>query len=104
MYCWGETFKNSWYVIVLFRYAWSLNVTWSINSFAHTLGMKPFDRYIASCDNPYTAFFTVGEGWHNYHHIFPWDYKAAELGSYGLNWTVALIDFFAKIGKKVKLF
>lgn len=22
---------------------------------------------------------TLGEGWHNYHHAFPWDYKAAEL-------------------------
>lgn len=22
----------------------------------------------------------MGEGWHNYHHVFPWDYRAAELG------------------------
>lgn len=40
----------------------------------------------------------MGEGWHNYHHVFPWDYKAAELGDYKLNITTAFIDFFAKIG------
>jgi stearoyl-CoA desaturase (delta-9 desaturase) len=40
----------------------------------------------------------LGEGWHNYHHTFPWDYKAAELGDYGLNLTTAFIDFFALIG------
>lgn len=39
----------------------------------------------------------LGEGWHNYHHTFPWDYKAAELGQY-LNVTTLLLDFFASIG------
>jgi len=40
----------------------------------------------------------LGEGWHNYHHVFPWDYKAAELGNYRANLTTAFIDFFALIG------
>jgi len=40
----------------------------------------------------------MGEGWHNYHHIYPADYKAGELGFYGTNWTAAVIDFFAAIG------
>jgi stearoyl-CoA desaturase (Delta-9 desaturase) len=44
------------------------------------------------------AAFAFGEGWHNYHHVFPWDYKTAELGNYRLNLTTAFIDFFAKIG------
>jgi stearoyl-CoA desaturase (Delta-9 desaturase) len=35
---------------------------------------------------------------HNYHHVFPWDYRAAELGSYRFNYTTFLIEFFAKIG------
>lgn len=39
-----------------------------------------------------------GEGWHNYHHVFPYDYKAAELGKYDVNVTAAFIDFMAKIG------
>ncbi len=39
----------------------------------------------------------MGEGWHNYHHVFPWDYKAAELGHY-FNVTTFWIEQFAKIG------
>lgn len=44
------------------------------------------------------SVLTGGEGFHNYHHSFPWDYKAAELGSYSGNWTTAFIDLMAKIG------
>lgn len=43
------------------------------------------------------AFFAVGEGWHNYHHAFPWDYRASELGS-PLNVTGFLIDLLANLG------
>lgn len=48
--------------------------------------------------NPSVAIFAFGEGWHNYHHVFPWDYKTAELGDYRMNLTTAFIDLFAKIG------
>lgn len=44
------------------------------------------------------SVLALGEGWHNYHHTFPWDYKAAELGQYSLNFSTCLIDTFAKIG------
>lgn len=40
----------------------------------------------------------LGEGWHNYHHTFPWDYKTAELGDHVFNPTTKFINFFAKIG------
>lgn len=39
-----------------------------------------------------------GEGYHNYHHVFPWDYRAAEIGTIKTNQTKVLIDMFAKIG------
>lgn len=45
----------------------------------------------------FVAFFAVGEGWHNYHHAFPWDYRASELGS-PLNITGFLIDLLAQVG------
>lgn len=45
----------------------------------------------------FVALFAVGEGWHNYHHAFPWDYRASELGS-PLNVTGYLIDLLAKVG------
>lgn len=40
----------------------------------------------------------LGEGWHNYHHVFPWDYKAAELGFNRYNITAGSIDLFSKLG------
>lgn len=43
------------------------------------------------------SLFALGEGWHNYHHVFPWDYKAAEI-PWKINFTTFLIDMFAKIG------
>ncbi|KOB73873.1 Acyl-CoA desaturase [Operophtera brumata] len=44
------------------------------------------------------TLFALGEGFHNYHHTFPWDYKAAELGNTRLNFTTAFINLFAKLG------
>lgn len=98
MYFWGETFKNAWFVATMFRYAFILNVTWLVNSAAHKWGDKPYDKTINPAENPSVAALAFGEGFHNYHHVFPWDYKTAELGKYHINFTTAFIDFFAKIG------
>lgn len=57
-----------------------LNVTWSVNSFAHYFGDKPFDESIWPCETKFVAFAAAGEGWHNYHHTFPHDYACSELG------------------------
>lgn len=55
-------------------------------------------RRINPVENVTVAICALGEGWHNYHHVFPWDYKAAELGDYKVNLTTMFIDFFAWIG------
>lgn len=55
-------------------------------------------RSINPSQNVSVAAFALGEGFHNYHHVFPWDYKTAELGNYRLNFTTAFIDLFAKVG------
>lgn len=55
-------------------------------------------RYISPTENKTVGVIALGEGWHNYHHVFPWDYKAAELGNYSVNLTTGFIDLFAKIG------
>lgn len=55
-------------------------------------------RTIRPSNNIFVAIVAYGEGWHNYHHVFPWDYKTSEFGDYSLNFTTAFIDFFAKIG------
>ena len=71
--------------------------TWSINSFAHMIGNKPYSSKHTSCDNHILSLFTFGEGYHNYHHSFPKDYKA----SYNLkcfNVTGWLIFLLYKLG------
>lgn len=97
IYFWGETFKNAFFVN-LFRYAFTLNASWLVNSAAHMWGQKPYDRFISPTENLMVSVFALGEGWHNYHHTFPWDYKTSELGKYSVNFSTAFIDFFAKIG------
>ncbi|XP_031842359.1 acyl-CoA Delta-9 desaturase isoform X2 [Nomia melanderi] len=94
---WGEKPLNAWYSTV-FRYTLSLNLTWLVNSAAHIWGMKPYDSTIGPTENLSVAICAIGEGWHNYHHVFPWDYKAAELGNYKTNITTAFIDFCGRIG------
>ncbi|XP_060646036.1 acyl-CoA Delta-9 desaturase-like [Drosophila nasuta] len=98
MYLWNETLMNSWFVATMFRWCFQLNMTWLVNSAAHKFGGRPYDKHINPSQSPYVSAFTFGEGWHNYHHVFPWDYKTAEWGRYTLNMTTAFIDFFAKIG------
>uniref|UniRef100_A0A8D8V0D8 Acyl-CoA Delta(11) desaturase n=1 Tax=Cacopsylla melanoneura TaxID=428564 RepID=A0A8D8V0D8_9HEMI len=97
-YFFNETWSNSWYVSAMLRYTLSLHFTWLVNSAAHIWGVKPYDKNISPTENPSVSVLTFGEGWHNYHHTFPWDYKAAELGNYSLNLTTGVIDMFARIG------
>ncbi|XP_011874842.1 PREDICTED: acyl-CoA Delta(11) desaturase-like, partial [Vollenhovia emeryi] len=76
-----------------------VNGTWLVNSAAHMWGMKPYDSSISPTDGyNFLGVGVIGEFWHNYHHVFPWDYKAAELGRYHRNYTCAVIDFFAWLG------
>ncbi|GLG96578.1 Acyl-CoA Delta(11) desaturase [Gryllus bimaculatus] len=97
MYFWGESLNNAWHVAML-RYVWTLNATFLVNSAAHYWGNKPYDKNMYAAQNLGVAIASLGEGWHNYHHVFPWDYKTSELGNYRANFTTAFIDFFAKIG------
>lgn len=60
--------------------------------------MLCFCRTISPTENKTVGILALGEGWHNYHHVFPWDYKAAELPTYGKNWSLGFINQMAKIG------
>ncbi|EFN62026.1 Acyl-CoA Delta(11) desaturase [Camponotus floridanus] len=97
VYGWNETWSRACKSQII-RYVLSLNGTWSVNSVAHIWGSKPYDASINPTENKYVALIALGEGWHNYHHVFPWDYKTAELNNYIFNFTTMFIDFFAKIG------
>lgn len=51
--------------------------TFCVNSLAHWLGDQPFDDRNSPRDHLFTAFMTLGEGYHNFHHEFPSDYRNA---------------------------
>ncbi len=51
------------------------HATFATNSLAHTLGERPYDRSTSARDNFFTAVFTFGEGYHNFHHRFENDYR-----------------------------
>jgi stearoyl-CoA desaturase (delta-9 desaturase) len=48
-----------------------------VNSLAHWLGETPFDDKHTPRDHVITALVTIGEGYHNFHHQFPMDYRNA---------------------------
>ncbi|XP_072392437.1 acyl-CoA Delta-9 desaturase-like [Diabrotica undecimpunctata] len=102
MYFFGDTLSNSLLAAVI-RHVISYNGTWSVNSAAHLWGWRPYDSSINPVENPSVSFITLGEGWHNYHHTFPWDYKAAELGNYRLNGTTGFLDLMAYLGQAYDL-
>ena len=94
---WGESLPTA-FLISVFRLVLSLHCTWLVNSAAHIWGMHPYDEHVSPAENLGVAIAALGEGWHNYHHVFPWDYRAAELPGYGANLTTAFIDLCAHLG------
>lgn len=51
--------------------------TFCVNSLAHWIGEQPFDDRHTPRDHVLTALVTMGEGYHNFHHEFPSDYRNA---------------------------
>jgi stearoyl-CoA desaturase (delta-9 desaturase) len=51
--------------------------TFFVNSLAHTLGKQPYSLDISAKDSLIVAILTHGEGYHNFHHKFQWDYRNA---------------------------
>lgn len=50
-------------------------------------------------EHPWVSLLTGGEGWHNYHHRFPYDYATSEFGMAAqFNLTKLVIDALAALG------
>ena len=73
-YLWGDLLGGL-LVAGALRTVVLLHITYLINSAAHTAGSRPYDLTVSARDNRYLAFFTFGEGYHNFHHRFPSDYR-----------------------------
>lgn len=97
-YFWGESLWNAFFLAGILRYCLALNATWLVNSLAHIWGNKPYDKRINPAENKVVSFWAVGEGFHNYHHVFPQDYATGEYGWY-FNPTCVFLDFAALFGQ-----
>ena len=86
---WGGLVIGSFLRIVVFHH-----VSWFINSMAHSLGSRPYLEEVTARDSFVTALLTLGEGYHNYHHAFPWDYRnGVALFSYDpTKWGIFLLS------------
>ncbi|XP_026757907.2 acyl-CoA Delta-9 desaturase-like [Galleria mellonella] len=93
----GEPLFQSILTAYFTRYVSQLNGTWLVNSAAHLYGTRPYDKNLQPVESWFVSCISLGEGWHNYHHAFPWDYKAAELSMH-FNQTASIIRFMEKIG------
>ena len=74
-----------------------LNAAFFINSVAHTFGQRAFDPGSSARDHWLAVILTNGEGFHNFHHRFPRDYRN------GVRWyhwdpTKWLIWLFSCVG------
>jgi len=73
------------------------HITFFINSLAHMFGKQPYTDENTARDNVWLALITWGEGYHNYHHIFQYDYRN------GVKWwqfdpTKWLVSSLSKVG------
>jgi len=51
------------------------HMTFCINSLCHWIGDRPYSSKCSARDSLVMAFFTFGEGYHNFHHEFQHDYR-----------------------------
>lgn len=92
----GETLWDS-LCIGIWRYVTSLHCTWFVNSAAHIWGTQDYDANIEPRESCLVSIGALGEGFHNYHHTFPFDYSTSEHGFY-FNFTTLFIDIMSFFG------
>jgi stearoyl-CoA desaturase (delta-9 desaturase) len=71
---WGDWWGGYFWAGVV-RQLFVHHSTFCVNSVAHYFGEQTFDDDRTPRDSVVTAFLTFGEGYHNFHHEFPNDYR-----------------------------
>ncbi|KXN69513.1 delta-9 desaturase [Conidiobolus coronatus NRRL 28638] len=92
---WGDAFGGYFYAGVI-RMMFVHHATFCVNSLAHWLGESTFDDKHTPRDHIITALVTMGEGYHNFHHQFPQDYRnAIKFWQYDpTKWFITILSFF----------
>jgi stearoyl-CoA desaturase (Delta-9 desaturase) len=98
---WGDWIGGFFYSSII-RLVFVHHSTFMVNSLAHYLGSAPFADNHTPRDSIITAFLTLGEGYHNFHHEFPHDYRNA-IRFYQYDPTKWLIRAMSFIGQTYDL-
>lgn len=93
----GGIFYN--FLMCCLRYVIMLHATWCVNSVCHMFGSRPYNNTILPTENLFVSIIALGEGWHNWHHEYPRDWRAAENKWTKINITSGFIKFFELIGQ-----
>jgi stearoyl-CoA desaturase (Delta-9 desaturase) len=76
--------------------------TFCINSLCHYMGKRPYSSRCSARDSWLMAIVTLGEGYHNYHHEFQYDYRNG-VKPWQIDPTKWMIWTLSKIGLVSKL-
>jgi stearoyl-CoA desaturase (delta-9 desaturase) len=71
---WGD-WRGGYFYASLCRIVFVHHATFFVNSLAHYLGDQAYSDLHTAFDSMITALLTLGEGYHNYHHEFPQDFR-----------------------------
>ncbi|KAJ3211964.1 hypothetical protein HK099_007875 [Clydaea vesicula] len=95
-------YKGGFYYAGVVRQVLLHHSTFCVNSMAHYFGEHTFDDNRTPRDHFITALVTLGEGYHNFHHEFPSDYRNA-IKFYQYDPTKWIIYFFSLFGATYNL-
>jgi len=101
-YFWGD-YRGGFFIASMLKTSIQHHLIFSINSVAHYVGDTPFNDAISSRENLLCAIATSGEGYHNFHHEFPNDYRAGvHVAAYDpAKWCIASLELLG-LATKVK--
>lgn len=93
-YFWND-YRGGFYVASVFKTVILHHCIFCINSLAHYAGDTPYNDTTTPRENVLCAILTMGEGYHNYHHEFPNDYRnGVHLTAFDpTKWFVATLEF-----------
>lgn len=92
---WGDWY-GGYFIAAVARLVFVHHSTFCVNSLAHYAGDQGFSDAHTARDSVITAIVTLGEGYHNFHHEFPSDYRNAILWwQYDpTKWLIAAFSLF----------
>jgi stearoyl-CoA desaturase (delta-9 desaturase) len=90
---WGD-FRGGFFIAAVLKTVALHHCIFCINSLAHYCGDGPFNDMISPRENLLCAILTMGEGYHNFHHEFPNDYRnGVHLTAFDpTKWCIALLE------------